>query len=133
MLLLLCCCCCYAAAAAMLLVMRIHRLPKQQGNLSSPSPAAGRRASAAAAAQPEKLNPALFDATMVAVCRELEVSKQRRQELIKSSGAIHAAYVQLCDKPAFKAALDNRSRQKVLDRIRMMREMLQEAAQPVAR
>jgi hypothetical protein len=116
----------------LLLLLRIHRLPEQQQAHPPATPAAGRKASAAAV-QPEKFNTALFDATMVAVCRELESNTKRRNELVGAAGAIRDAYVRLCGDKEFKAALDNRSKQKVLLRIDMMRRMLQDAAPPVVR
>jgi hypothetical protein len=70
---------------------------------------------------------------MVAVCQELESHKRRRQELVNAADRIRTAYLQLCGDKEFKAALDNRSKVKVLVRIEMMRRMLQQAAPAAAR
>jgi hypothetical protein len=116
----------------LLLLLLLIRQPKSS-SAAAAAAAKARSKSGSAADLSEKFNPSLFDATMVAVCQELESSKQRRKEMSDAAGAICDAYRELCSTSEFKAALDNRSKQKVLQRISMMRRMLQSAAPTVTR
>jgi len=76
----------------------------------------------------DSLNPSLWDAVMVAVCKELEVSKQRRKELVHRADAIRQGYSELVADPMFRKYLPSTSKQNVQRRIAMMRDMLQRVA-----
>lgn len=74
------------------------------------------------------MNPSLWDATMVAVCEELDLSSKRRRELTEKAGAIREAYKQLLQDQTFQKALPSTSKGNVSRRIDMMRQMLQRVA-----
>jgi len=82
----------------------------------------------------EKFSPYLWDATMVAVCEELfpggpaSSHTQRKSELYMRADAIKQAYEKLLVNSEFKETLASTSSAKVTKRIKMMQELLREAA-----
>jgi hypothetical protein len=74
-----------------------------------------------------KLNSSLWDATMVAVAKELE-QKGRKRELTDNADTIKVLYRELLLDGDFRQAKLSKSKSTVKRRIEMMTEMLRKAA-----
>lgn len=93
-----------------------------------PMAAAAKADTKAAGAKAEPLSPSLWDTVMVAFSEELEGGLPRKKGLVQNKDAVQQGYEKRLQDPAYRKLLSRTTKNNILERINLMRQMLQRCA-----